>query len=86
MAIIIPKQSHRDEAVFKEIQTKKYPVADAQVTREWLAQGNNTIDFIKQYVMADEKFIIIDIGGYFAVPLSVVSALELFKSRFLGLV
>ncbi len=86
VAVVIPKQSHHDEVVFKEIQTKKYTIADTYVTREWLAQENNAINFINRYVSPDEKFMIIDIGGYFAMPLQIIASHESFKSRFLGVV
>lgn len=83
IAVVIPKQSHRDEAVFAEIQ-KNYTMADSHVTREWLAQENHAVEFIGSYVKADENFLIIDIGGYFASPLPKISR-EL-KEKFIGIV
>ena len=82
VAVVIPKGSYHNSGIFNEIK-KKYEIAN-EVTRDYLAEEDNACEFVKKYIKADEKFLIIDIGGYFAAPLARLC--KAFEEKFVGIV
>jgi adenosylhomocysteinase len=95
VAIIIPKHSHTDKRIETDIK-RTYPdsfydVKNAGFSEEkrfddHLTEGENCVKFLKEKLkLSDgEKFLIIDIGGYFSKPLHKIY--KEFGDKFLGVV
>ena len=79
LALIIPKPKTIDRSVLNKI--RKYPIIN--ITRNKLDQKELAITLLKKHT-GKNKFIISDIGGYFAS--SLVGIKEHFKDQFLGVV
>lgn len=81
LALIIPKPKTINKSILEEIKGYDYNIVET--TRENLNNKNNSIQLLKKYV-GKKKFIISDIGGYFAHNL--VFLKEYFGEQLLGVV
>ena len=79
VALIIPKPKTINQTVLKKI--KKYPVNE--ISRDKLNQKGVAVDIITKYV-GSSKFVISDIGGYFAESIKDIK--DHFRERFLGVI
>lgn len=73
VAAVIPKASVHESTTRSEMESTYHEVFRADITKEILREPANAIKFIKSTIRPDEKFIIIDIGGYFAPALPNIS-------------
>jgi len=78
---IIPKQTSKDQKSLK-IMKKRYLVLD-HIKKDDLKNKKNTISMLKK-IIGNEKFIILDVGGYFSFLINSIS--ETFKNQFLGVI
>ncbi|MES2614468.1 MAG: NAD(P)-dependent oxidoreductase [Bdellovibrionota bacterium] len=95
IAIIIPKHSHADKRIKEKIKTEyseafvdveEYKCNEINRFDDYLSQDSNCIDFLvkKLNLSGEEKFLIIDIGGYFSKPL--IKITDHFGKKFIGVV
>jgi adenosylhomocysteinase len=83
IAAVIPKSSYRDGDISDEIN-KKYAVRN--LAKEELSQPGKALQFVKENIKENEKFIIIDIGGYWSPCFADLYADQWVKDRLLGIV
>lgn len=98
IAVVIPKGSFKNDLVFDSV-SRKYKVFKPDELKEDVykifTDKNNVFNtraylrenwksFIETYVEADCKFLIIDIGGYFASCF--FSLIDQYKDNFIGVV
>ncbi len=86
IAVLIPKSSHPNPAVVSYVQDKllkEVVCLNQEQKRAWFKDKNQVIAMINKYVKR-ERFLIIDIGGYFSYTQNALK--EQFGDRFLGIV
>jgi adenosylhomocysteinase len=84
---VIFKSSHHNEEIDAEVESLYPGIIDRTVTKESLKRCPETaIDVVRDTIHADEKCIILDIGGYFAPALRVLSDSSYIRERLLGIV
>lgn len=86
IAAIIPKGSAHINEILTQAKDLEIPIVPEHINREYLAQPQNAINFLKENIHPNEKGIIIDIGGYFAATLIPISNDAELNDRLLGIV
>lgn len=83
---VIFKSSHPNEVIRKQI-SEAYPNAlTHNITKEKLKNDISTINNIAKELESNEKLLIIDIGGYFAPCLPIISKNQYLSQKIIGIV